>query len=467
MSYLAIMAHAAAAAISNVLPFRREDLMRLAATSIPLDDPRVERPAPGKAPTAFRIWAAGENDSDEGPIYFTRRSAELLMAEQDARGRLYASDFNHLSLSQQASATGGKASGWHRLSIRPDDQGEPELWAESIDWTEEARAGIEKPVPEWRYFSPAFLADKKTREIKSYLNFALCINPLTHDLPSLAAAGPNTQGSTMTKEALLAAYAKICSAEATEDEKKAAHEAMRAHLDALPAEGGGVGKIGEQENGKDKGQINPAPDKPGPDEQDQHATGDNDPGYTDEEKQAMAHIKATAQARKAAAGGPDDPGNKWPSKSDKPATGKSPKAGETTTEARAMAAVGHELLSVKKELGSIKVQTLIDKHPELSESLRAWCATQPFEVVESFLKAAPTKLAARNSSVVRGADDGTAPGLQGAELEEVNKLMGIRPAGEKQFERRSASEGGGFVIRTIRPSEARERDAQARQSSGR
>jgi len=50
--------------------------------------------------------------------------------------------------------------------------------------------------------------------------------------------------------------------------------------------------------------------------------------------------------------------------------------------------------------------------------------------------------------------DGRSTGLQGAELEEMNKQMGIASA-KPQFERRSASEGGGLVMRTIRPSDAR------------
>jgi hypothetical protein len=146
----------------------------------------VERPAPGAAPTAFRIWAAGTNDSDEGPVYFTRRSAKLLLAEQAARDRLYPSDFDHLSLLANRPPSAGRASGWHTLEIRTDENGEPELWAVGIDWCPDAREGLEVDPPQWRYFSPAFDTDEHG-EIVSYVNFALCINPKSHGLPALAA----------------------------------------------------------------------------------------------------------------------------------------------------------------------------------------------------------------------------------------------------------------------------------------
>ena len=147
----------------------------------------VERPGPGKAPTAFRVWAHGPNTCDGMTVDFSERSAEKLLAEQTSRGRLYSFDFDHRSMLSDVSSEAAKAAGWHVLDVREHD-GKPELWAMSCDWTEEARAGLEATTPEWKYFSPCFETDPKTREVTSYVNCALTNNPLTHGIPALASA---------------------------------------------------------------------------------------------------------------------------------------------------------------------------------------------------------------------------------------------------------------------------------------
>lgn len=149
--------------------------------------PLVERDAPGRAPTAFRVWAYGENVCDGKLVVFSERSAESLIAEQESRARLYSFDFDHRSLMPDATPEAGKAAGWHSLEVRTFE-GRPELWAAACDWTPEARAGLESTPPEWKYFSPAFNADPKTREVLSWTNCALTNNPLTHGLPALASA---------------------------------------------------------------------------------------------------------------------------------------------------------------------------------------------------------------------------------------------------------------------------------------
>lgn len=148
----------------------------------------VERPAPGAAPTAFRLWKHGPNECDGKTVVFSERSAEALMAEQTARGRLYSFDFDHRSVLPDSSPEAGKAAGWHVLDVRTDEAGKPELWTVSCDWTAEARKGLEADPPEWRYFSPCYEADPKTREVVSYVNCALTNNPLTRGLPALASA---------------------------------------------------------------------------------------------------------------------------------------------------------------------------------------------------------------------------------------------------------------------------------------
>jgi len=161
----------------------------LALSELAAARPLVERPGPGKAPTAFRIWAYGPNACDGGETFvFSERSAELLIEEQNERGRIYSIDFDHRSMMPDAPPEAAKAAGWHVLEVREDENGKPELWAVSCTWTDEARAGLEADPPEWRYFSPCFYVDEKTREVISYVNCALTNNPRTHGIPALASA---------------------------------------------------------------------------------------------------------------------------------------------------------------------------------------------------------------------------------------------------------------------------------------
>jgi hypothetical protein len=162
------------------------------------DEALVERPSPGAAPTAFRIWKAGVNMSDDGPDIFTERSAQLIMAEQAQRGNLYSIDFDHLSLRDNRPAEAGRAAGWHRLEVRRDAGGEAELWLTNADWCADAKAGLEETPPRWRYFSPAFDVDPDTHEIVSYVNTALCINPATWNNVQLATRN-KTHGAVQMK----------------------------------------------------------------------------------------------------------------------------------------------------------------------------------------------------------------------------------------------------------------------------
>lgn len=181
--------------------------MRKHAMLIDTSSPLVERAAPGLAPTAFRIWAFGENPCDDGSVFFTDASAIALLDEQTARARVYSIDFDHLSLTANRPAESGRAAGWHTIDVRDDANGNPELWAVNVEWCADAKAGLEETPPRWRFFSPAFLTNDEG-EITSYVNLALCINPLTHGLPSLAAHTEQGDPS-MDKKTLLAALAAL------------------------------------------------------------------------------------------------------------------------------------------------------------------------------------------------------------------------------------------------------------------
>lgn len=187
------------------------------------DERTVERPAPGAAPTAFRIWAAGQVVTDHGAHQFTEASAQALIAAQVARGNQYSIDVDHLSFSKEAPPEARKAVGWNRLETRRDEAGRAELWAVEVQWTAAVKAGLEADPPEWRYFSPAYRADPKTGEILAYLNTALTNNPATWGVTSLAAMTGNEGTGTMTIEEILVALQAL--AEAGDEDAKRMLEA--------------------------------------------------------------------------------------------------------------------------------------------------------------------------------------------------------------------------------------------------
>ncbi len=148
-------------------------------------DEGVERPSAGAAPTAFRIWKAGENPTSKGPTVFSRRSADLLLTDQERRGNLYSIDVDHMSLSDGAPPEHHRAVGWHRLEVRDTNAG-PELWAVGVEWTPEIRTALEQSPPGFRYFSPAYDVSMGTGEVVGYLNTALTNNPATYQVTALA-----------------------------------------------------------------------------------------------------------------------------------------------------------------------------------------------------------------------------------------------------------------------------------------
>jgi len=167
-------------------------------------------------PKAFRIWKMGDNLTDFGVHRFTRASAQLLMASQEARGNRFSIDVDHLSLSASAPPESRKAVGWMDLEVRPDG-----LWACNVQWTDVVAAGLAKDPPEWRYFSPAYNTNKEG-EIVQYLNTALTNNPRTWNVTALAAQPPR-KGESMTYEEALAALMGD-----DEEKKEAAKAAIKA-----------------------------------------------------------------------------------------------------------------------------------------------------------------------------------------------------------------------------------------------
>lgn len=360
--------------------------------------PYVERPSPGAAPSAFRIWAAGENRSDEGTTSFSPRSAELLLAEQEARGRLYPSDFDHLSLISNRPAESGRASGYHRLEVRQSATG-PELWAADIEWCPDVKAGLEEQPPRWKYFSPAFKQDENG-EVYSYVNFALCINPKTHHLPSLASIG--TGEKTMNKKAMRAFLAKM--AEGANDEAaKTAYATIAAAI--------------------------------GDDDGDEKAPEAKSEG-SDEKKPPEANAPPEASEDKA-----EKKSEPPVSESEKCAVSANSIGGELAS----------ELAKANAKIGALEIQGMLDKRSDLAEPIKRWCMLQDSVTVRSYLSAHPKGHAPRQDATTQPPAAVTSGiGLSGRELEEMDEQMGVNAQTPKGP---SIDGQGRFVLHTVRPSD--------------
>jgi hypothetical protein len=187
-------------------------------------DDGVDRPMPGAAPTAFRIWRAGENATSKGTHTFSRRSAERLMADQSTRGTTYSIDVDHMSLDSSAPPEHHRAVGWHRLEVRETAEG-PELWAVDVEWSQEIRAALESQPPGFRYFSPAYDVSRETGEVVAYVNTALTNNPATYQVTALATRAAEEE-TKMTMKDILAALKAM--ADGDGDEAKTAARMYKA-----------------------------------------------------------------------------------------------------------------------------------------------------------------------------------------------------------------------------------------------
>ncbi len=140
-----------------------------------------------KAPTEFRIFRKGDNESTKGIFRFTEAAAKMVMDRFRAMAgpklsRRITFDYDHGSLnrdSRDPSET-AKSAGDCLLELR-----DGELWAIDVRFTPKAKAGIE--AREWLYFSPAFNKNAKS-EPQWLINIAICNNPALFAVDQLAEA---------------------------------------------------------------------------------------------------------------------------------------------------------------------------------------------------------------------------------------------------------------------------------------
>lgn len=131
------------------------------------------------APTEIMLFAFGETKTRKGVFVYDDEARKLVTDEYE-RGRAPGNeralmfDFEHKSLDPNAPPGAGIASGWGKLDPREDG-----LYATDIEWRPDALEGLTSKPPGWKHFSPAILADKKTRRIQRVINVALTNLPAT------------------------------------------------------------------------------------------------------------------------------------------------------------------------------------------------------------------------------------------------------------------------------------------------
>jgi phage I-like protein len=140
-----------------------------------------------KAPREFRIFAKGLNPSVKGDFTFDDEAAKSVMAMYKRmagpdNARRVTFDFDHGALTKNPvdPSKSGKSAGECDLELRNG-----ELWAVNVDWTAEAKKGIE--AGEWPYISPAFTRDKDGKPTW-LINIALTANPALFGIQPLAVA---------------------------------------------------------------------------------------------------------------------------------------------------------------------------------------------------------------------------------------------------------------------------------------
>lgn len=133
-------------------------------------------------PTEFKLLSVGRTDTSKGPIMFSKRSEQAVLADEKAKGRTQIPfDYGHGQLGLVQTAESSAAAAWATLSFR---NGEP--WMTDIQWTPRATKGLADR--EWRFFSPAVMLDSKTREVLAITNVALTNLPATKGQEPLVAS---------------------------------------------------------------------------------------------------------------------------------------------------------------------------------------------------------------------------------------------------------------------------------------
>jgi phage I-like protein len=135
----------------------------------------------------FRIFKEGKIRTDYGlSIMNPSAGREVIRAFRD-RGNDMMIDLRHFSIAKNATREQSEALGWIKCPNGLEYVDGDGLYAVNVEWTSEVLAGLKSTPPKWKYFSPLYDQDAKTKVITSLSNVALTNMPATHGLNRLAA----------------------------------------------------------------------------------------------------------------------------------------------------------------------------------------------------------------------------------------------------------------------------------------
>jgi phage I-like protein len=163
----------------------------------------VELTTERTAPHEFRIFRAGDNESEKGTFTFDKESALSVMSTYKSRGKALLFDFNHGTTFSNPTPEMAMSAGDFVPEVRNG-----ELWATACNWNDYGRQMLEGG--KYRFFSPLFNHDKG--RITWLRNVALTNLPALDNIEPLVAADANEGDDPMEK----------CSACADKDAKLAA-----------------------------------------------------------------------------------------------------------------------------------------------------------------------------------------------------------------------------------------------------
>jgi len=142
----------------------------------------------GEAPSRFRLFRDGENEArwdggDNETFILDAKAAAKIIEGFESGGKDMLIDFEHQSSPDRSAPAGPiPAAGWIRGMRWVAGDG---LYVD-VDWTEQAAAMIESK--QYRYFSPVFSADEKTKRILRLFSVALTNRPALNNIMPLAAS---------------------------------------------------------------------------------------------------------------------------------------------------------------------------------------------------------------------------------------------------------------------------------------
>jgi phage I-like protein len=139
-------------------------------------------------PREFLLFPLGTIKTLKGDFILSADSAAEVMEKYEEHGVDLMLDYEHAGVSPMSTPDGlARAAGWAKLELRDDG-----IWLSQIKWTDAAAAMLRSG--EYRYLSPAFNADTRTKEIVEIVNVALTNLPATHNQRPLVEASRTPRG---------------------------------------------------------------------------------------------------------------------------------------------------------------------------------------------------------------------------------------------------------------------------------